>query len=148
MVRITLVLAMLVVVNSIEVQAEIYKWKDDKGKTHYGDKPVASSEKMGIKEEASTRRSISDSTREDRRKKLMETFDLERKEKKKELAKKRKKKDRLDAQCGSAKDRLRRYNRAGRLYDVDKNGERTYLPDNVRQTEINKLQNKIKKYCK
>jgi len=148
MIRITLLIASLIIISAAEVRAEIYKWVDDKGKTHYGDKPVASSKKMDIKEEHSISKNISQSERENRRNKLIETFDIERKEKKKKQAKERKKKARLNAQCGRSKDRLRRYKRAGSMYDVDKDGKRIYLPDNIRQLEINKLQKQIKKHCK
>lgn len=131
----------------IEAQAEIYKWKDDKGKIHYGDKPIASSEKMNIKEGSASRKNINQSSRNDRRRKLMETYDLERKEKKQQQAKRKEKRKKLNAQCGGAKDSLRRYKRAGRIYDLDKDGNRIYLSDAAHESAVDNLQKQIKKHC-
>jgi Domain of unknown function (DUF4124) len=148
MIKISLLIVVFVFITGAKAQAEIYKWKDEKGKVHYGDKPVTSSEQMNINEESLTRKSISKSAREQRRNKLIETYDSERKEKKEQQAKAKKKKNKLNAQCGNAKDRLRRYKRASSLYDVDKDGNRTTLPDDVKQSAIARLHKQIKKHCR
>ena len=147
MLKIILLKIVLMIV-AITAHAEIYKWKDESGKTHYGDKPAASSEKMDIKEEAKKGTSIDNASREERRKRLIETFDVERKEKKKENAKRKKEKEKLNAQCGRAKDKLRRYKRSSSLYSVDKEGNRNYLSEDTHRQAINTLQKQIKKHCK
>ena len=145
MLKIIMIIGLLMSVSEM-TQAEIYKWTDKNGVVHYGDKNEGKSEVVDIveKEKVGNRNNIN---REERRRKLIETYDIERKEKKEKQDKFRKKKAEMNAQCGYAKDRLRRYKRAGSLYDVDKNGNRTNLSDGKRKLAISKLQRNINKYC-
>lgn len=133
---------------SVAAHSEIYKWTDEKGNVHYGDKPVDNGKEMEISEEPGRSENVSSSEREERRRKLIETYDIERKEKKKKQAKLKKDRKRLNAECGYAKDRLKRYKRAGSLYDVDKDGNRTSLSEDIHKKAIRNLQKKIKKHCK
>lgn len=146
MLKITFSFMMLLFLSSV-VHAEIYKWTDDKGNIHYGDKPVTNSKEMDISEEPSQNQAVSKSERDERRKKLLESFDVDRQKKKEKSAENRKNKKQRDAQCGHAKDRLRRYKTASSLYDVDKHGKRTTLSGDVHKKAIKDLQKKIRKYC-
>jgi len=148
MLKVILTIAMLLCTGLV-AQAEIYKWKDKNGNTHYSDKPVINSEQMEIKQDdVSTNKNISKAAREERRRRLLETYDIERKQKKEQQEKQYKQKARKNAQCGQAKDRLRRYKRASSLYNVDKDGNRITLPEGSLEKSINKLQKQIKKHCK
>ena len=143
-----LLLVLILATSAVEVVAEIYKWKDDKGKIHYSDNPAKNSRQMDIKDEPSENTNISKSQRKNRREKLIETFNAERKEKKQHQAEEKDKRDRLNAQCGRAKDRLKGYMKAGGLYNVDKEGNRTYISKEEHKAEIRNLQKRINKQCK
>ena len=147
MLKFILILVMILGAN-FSAQAEIYKWKDESGKIHYGDKPVKNSEEIKIKQEVSANKNISKAAREERRRRLIESYDEERKEKKELQAKQQQQKSRKDAQCGQAIDRLRRYKKASGLYEVDKDGNRIALSKKAHKKSISKLKKQIKRHCK
>lgn len=128
-------------------QAEIYKWVDEQGKTHYGDKPVENSEELKVNVENSGNLKASKS-REDRRKKLIESFDDDRSRENKEKSEYKKQKEKIERNCVLAKDRLRRYERASSLYNLDTGGNRVTVSNEIRQKDTEELRKKIKKYCK
>lgn len=138
-------LALLV---STSANAEIYKWVDEHGKVHYGDKPNPKSEQLNISEESSPSKSLSKQEREERRKRLIDAYNEDRAQKKEQAEKDRKKKARLNRNCAIAKDRLKGYMRAGSLYDLDKDGNRINLSKEEREKATNSLRKQINKYCK
>ncbi|MCW9014092.1 MAG: DUF4124 domain-containing protein [Gammaproteobacteria bacterium] len=129
------------------VYAEIYKWVDDKGNVHYGDKPTPDGQQIDVTKAAAKTGNLPKQSREDRRQKLLQAMDEDRLEKKNKEAKLNKQKSRQKARCANAKDRLRRYERAGSLYDLDKEGNRVFLSKDERQQATKKLSTSIKKYC-
>jgi len=133
--------------NSATVYAEIYKWVDEQGKVHYGDKPIDNSTEMDVNISKQGHIKINNN-REQKRQKLLESYadDQEREDKKKEKLKKKKKK--LDRNCVRSKDRLRQYERASSLYNLDKEGKRITMSKEERKKMTTNLREKINKYCK
>lgn len=133
--------------NSATVYAEIYKWVDDQGKVHYGDKPINNSTEMDVNISKQGHIKIKNS-REQKRQKLLESYadDQEREDKKKEKLKKKKKKH--ERNCVLSIDKLRQYERASSLYNLDKDGKRVTVSKEERISRTNNLRKKIKKYCK
>jgi len=127
--------------------AEIYKWVDEQGSIHYGDKPVNKSKVMDVDISKQGHIKINNS-REEKRQKLLETYadDHQRKSKEKEKLKKQKKKQ--ERGCVLSKDKLRNYERASSLYSLDKDGNRVTVSSEEREQHTMELRNKIKKYCK
>jgi len=140
-------IAIICIFNIGHVNAEIYKWVDDQGKIHYGDKPVSKSKVMDIDISKQGHIKINNS-REEKRQKLLETYadDHQRKNKEKEKLKKQKKKQ--ERGCVVSKDRLRHYERASSLYNLDKDGNRISVSSEERERHTAALRDKIKKYCK
>lgn len=130
------------------VQAEIYKWVDDKGNVHYGDKPTSKGEQIDVTEAAAKTGNRPDEAREERRRRLLDAMDEDRAEKKKEQDKLNKQKANLRARCAVAKDRLRNYERAGSLYNLDKDGNRVTLSKEKREKATGQLRANISRYCK
>ena len=130
--------------------AEIFKWVDDKGKVHYGDKPTINSKQLNISEKKFKLSSpIKNSeSREERRRRLTEAMAEDRLEKEEKKLRAKKKKEKINRQCVLAKDRLHRYKRSGSLYNFDKDGNRYNLSEDNRKKSISGLEKKIKKYCK
>jgi len=129
------------------VNAEIYKWVDEQGNIHYGDKPVNKSKVMDVDISKQGHIKINNS-REQKRRKLLETYadDHQRKNEEKEKQKKQKKKQ--ERGCVLSKDRLKHYERASSLYNLDKDGNRVTVSSEEREQHTAELRNKIKKYCK
>jgi hypothetical protein len=147
--KVFIILLLFFSVNTI-VFAEIFKWTDEKGNVHYGDKPTSTSQQLDINEEESSPRPVnkSDETRVERRRKLTEAMTEDRLDKEKKKSQEKKKKAKLSRKCMYAKDTLRRNEKAGSLYNFDKQGNRYTLSDEQRIRSIKSLKKKINKYCR
>jgi len=51
------------------------------------------------------------------------------------------------ANCSSAQKRLVNISQGGRIYDVDKKGNRSYWDDNTRQAKISEAQSVVSEWC-
>ncbi|VAW68163.1 hypothetical protein MNBD_GAMMA10-2249 [hydrothermal vent metagenome] len=142
-----LILVPILMLASFNLSAEIYKWVDEQGKTHYGDKPVNNAQQMEVDIEIKGNINTGQ-TRENRRKNLIDAFEEDRLREKKEKQKRKEKKEKHERKCRSAKDRLRRYERARYLYDIDSSGSRIVVPEAQRQKSTEALRQQVKKYCK
>ena len=138
----------LVLVLAFPAQAEIFKWVDQDGNVHYGDKPVENSQQLQISEESESAAGLSMEERRERRNKLLQAFDEDREQQNKQKAREKKQKERMQRNCLYARDRLKNYQKAGRLYRLDKDGNRVILSDAERQGSTERLKAEIKKYCK
>ena len=128
-------------------QAEIYKWVDEQGRTQYGDKAIDKSEKIEV--DTQKKGNIKSSkSREEKRQNLIDAFNEDRTRENENKAKLKKKRKKLERGCAVSKDQLRRYERAGYLYDLDKDGNRIVIDDEERKKDTESLRKRIKKYCK
>ena len=140
---------------AVSVHAEIFKWVDENGTVHYGDKPTAGSQTIDVRQhKKSVKPSISSDsdeeelTREEKRQRVIDMLEEDRlaknearQKKKNEQAKKRRK-------CNSMKDYQKRAKNAGRMYQLDKDGNRVYMSQNQKSKSEQKLQKRIKKSCR
>lgn len=140
-------IVMLYCVYAGSLSAEIYKWVDDQGHVHYGDKPVTNSEEMQVNIENKGNVKISNQ-REKNRQKLLDAYAEDQARENKEKEKLRKKKKKMKANCINSKDSLRRYERASSLYNLDKEGNRVTMSNAQRDKATNRLRAYISKYCK
>ncbi len=133
---------------TLAAPAEIYKWVDDEGKVHYGEKlPNTTTDKavetIKIKDDVGT----NDTQRANEAlKKKSESLDENRKKRKKEkLAKKKKARQQAEDQvaCDAAKALLTFYS-APRAAITDA-GEYTWLEEEEKQAEIIKIKAQMKK---
>ncbi len=132
---------------STHAGAQIYKWVDEQGNIHYGDKPIVNSEEMDIDVKKKGNLKVS-GTREENRQKLLNAYaeDQQRKNKEKEKLKKKKKK--RQEHCMRSKDNLKTYERASSLYNLDKEGNRVTMSNDEREKATATLKKYLKKYCK
>ena len=128
--------------------AEIYKWVDEDGRIHYGEKPpVEDASKVDIREAPKVDDSLKQQSIDQQ--KLLEIYEEERKLKKEEKLKAEKEKAELKQQCQSLENNLKDLKQGGlSFYDLDEKGERTYLSAEELATHIKKLQDDYDKYCK
>ncbi len=145
------VLRMLVVtllmLNSIMAGAEIFKWTDEKGNVHYGDKPMKNSTQVEVSEKNLSGELSTDESRAEKRRRLIDAMVEDREKKEQAEAKQRKKEQARKARCVRARDRMKSYQRANRLYRLDENGNRITLSDAEREKSTQRLQSQIDKYC-
>ena len=146
MVKKSIVILLLCLVNSFAV-AEIYKWVDEHGKTHYGDKPATNSKEMHVDISKQGHVKV-DNNREKKRQKLLETYADDKQREDKEKAKKKKSKKKMQRKCTLARDRLIRYEKASSLYSLDNSGNRITMSTAERERTVAELTKRIKINCK
>ena len=135
------------------VNAGIYKWTDENGKVHYGDKPTTSSERLNISLEKSNNATTNnantgDETREERRQRISDSMTEDRLARDKKKSEDKQKKADKKRQCNQSKDSLRNYKKANRLYDLNKEGGRDMLSDASRKKAISNLEKEIRRNCR
>ena len=99
-------------------------------------------------QEEDAKKDVKKDNRTEKRRKLIDAMEEDRKEKEKLKKEEQKRKQSLKRQCQWAKDQLRGYETAGGIYNLDKDGQRVVMSDKERSKATNKLRTDIKKHCK
>ncbi|MFO7603493.1 MAG: DUF4124 domain-containing protein [Gammaproteobacteria bacterium] len=155
--RNVLLFAVLGLLLPLGASAEIYKWVDEQGQTHYGEKPPAGQRSKQLQIDpgvaTSPRAEKPDSSsnagesRLERQQKLIRAMSEERQLKQE----KREKAQRMEQQrirnCANAKDNLRRYESSSSVYKVDDAGNRITLPGSERDKSIQRARAEVRKWC-
>lgn len=131
---------------------EIYKWTDDEGNVHYGDRPVAddarSVELVAI---SSSRTNPTDVDAAVEARKARDEARAEartaREEAEEKAAEERKAAEEQVEKCNQYRATLEKYVTSRRLYKLDASGERVYLDDAQMQQERSDLQKRIQDDC-
>lgn len=149
----------LAFVSAVTTAGGVYKWVDEKGKVHYGDRPPGA----GVTEAAEVRLRPPPgraaqflSTGEDlvgrktQQRRLLEVMELERKERAEGRAKKAdeiQKRTVLKKKCAKARQTLEQYRRASHLFAESSSGERKVLSHAERAQAEQKLAASITEHC-
>ncbi len=128
------------------VSAEIYKWVDDQGHTHYGDKPADEADSLQV-DVSKKGHFDSDADRAEKRQRLLDAMQEDRHRKQQEAEKQREQQQYAQRQCVVARDRLKQYESVGYLYRLDKDGNRVVIPTEKRDQLTEKLRSDIRKNC-
>ena len=129
---------------------EIYKWTDENGTVHYGDRPSGASTEERL---AMTYTRTDDAAVQQRVQARVEATTARREAQSAaaEAAQKAAEEETLAAEraqrCDKARARLETYLQSQRLYRTDENGERVYLDDTERETARQKAEEQITEYC-
>ncbi len=123
------------------LHAGVYKWVDENGRVHYGEQPGnTGAEKITIRQNETTKpRAIKKDEKEGEDKKAEKTAEPE----KPKIPKKQKRK-----YCNEAKSDLAEIATRGRLREVNKKGEYTYLTDKQKQQRISAAKKKQREFCR
>lgn len=131
------------------LQAGVYKWVDEQGRVHYGDKPVSDNAgEVKLKEQNSSEPSSLSDSRIEKQQRFLRAREEERAEKKQALAEEKRKKAEAKRNCTRAKKEYDKYRYAGSIYEKSKDGERKYLSFKDREEYEKSLAAKVKKWCK
>lgn len=126
----------------------VYKWVDQNGKVHYGDRPAqgADSVRLEVETPKSTTSDISNARREKQRR-LLEAFEHEDAQEEAEQARRRREKQERKLACARAQDNLQRMRDAGYLYRYDDNGERIIFSNSERKEAVQEAQDAVRQRC-
>ncbi|VAX12167.1 hypothetical protein MNBD_GAMMA24-2826 [hydrothermal vent metagenome] len=131
-------------------QARIYKWLDDNGQVHYSEQApdrTRAAKEIQLPRHKPQANMPSPEQRRQKRDNLLRAFDEERQLRKDVEAKKNQQAARRQHNCILARDKLKNYQRATVLYDLDATGKRIYLSDSQRSRAEAGLKSQISKWC-
>jgi len=142
--------AALLLVFSVSAGAGVYKWVDENGQVHYGDAPQGeSSEQLDLNNKKADPAADNETGRREYRKKLLDSYATERKQKQEQKAKQEEQQAEQKQRCDQARKRLYDYEHAAFLYDRDKKtGERAILNDEQHKAAMENARAAVKRYCK
>ncbi len=144
-------LVIVAILYTASVQAEVYKWVDENGRVHYGDKPGAGSQAIEVRQYETSNKPASSGgdelSRDKKRQRISDMLEEDRLTKNKQREKKNKEREKKKRKCNRLKDRQRHYERASGLYNLDKDGNRIYISNEQREKSEQKLRQQIKKAC-
>ena len=134
--------------------AQVYKWVDDKGVTHYSESPPPDKKEQAKKLNTTTPSGFGVSSA----KEAKSAADLEADFKQRRIARDEQDRketkaaddERKDAvkRCGKARQSLGELRAPVPLYDINEKGEKVYLEDDQRKIQIDETEAAIKRYCR
>ena len=128
------------------VSAGVFKWVDENGNTHFGDRPQSKSvEKINIDKNTGPDKFTAE--RLNRQNQYLEDRQLEREEKSYQKNEATKKKHKNQKKCEKINKKLTLLEKQVRLYRKQANGEKLFLSDKERVKEKSKLKRYKKEVC-
>jgi hypothetical protein len=136
---------LLCVLFPLVAHAQIYKWVDEKGRVHYGEKPPPGAKSSTVRKEASAPpaapKAPPDVSSQEAEFKRRQIERAQAEEAKAQDAKRR------QGQCQQARTRLADAEFAGRHYTY-KGGERVFLSDAEREATLSRMRQQVSEACR
>ena len=129
--------------------AGVYKWLDENGQVHYGERPMnADAERIKIRQNETTKPRIAKKAEDEDGKNPDGKDDKKTAEKAPEpveptIPKKEKRK-----LCAQAKSDIASISSRGRMREINKKGEYNYLSEKQRQQRLSAAKKKLREYCR
>jgi hypothetical protein len=145
----TILLIALGLLFSTPALAGVYKWTDEEGNVHFGDRPPSQegAEQVKVPKSAPPSQAPDAKERWETQQRMLEIYKEDREKKKQAKAEEKRKRKEMEARCVIARDQLKSYKDAV-LYDLEEDGKRRYYDEEEKQATIAQLQAQIKKHCK
>jgi len=141
----------LLVIQTFSVMAEgIYKWTDANGQTHFGSKPPdneQSATEINMQQRQTNSIPVTSDERKRKQQNLLRAMTEERQLKEETKAEEKKKEAQRQRECLVAKDRLKSYERANLIYNLDEKGERVFMSDKDRDRSVAEFRQKVNEWC-
>lgn len=130
-------------------QAAIYKWVDEDGNVHYGERPpLPDATPLAIPNQPEKARPGAERERLERQKRMLEGYARKRAEERRQREEAARKAEQRKRACIEARDKFQAFERARYLYRLDENGERVVLNEEERAARMEKLRDRIRRNCK
>ncbi len=144
--RLTMVLVLSLA--SAFAVADVYKWVDQEGKVHYGDRPPATgTDSHTMTLPAAPPRDTDHGQRSLTQQRLLEAFDAERAALEQAAAGSAAARHEARRRCEKASRELARFQRANIVYTTDDGGERVYMSDDDRRQATAEITRWIAERC-
>ena len=131
----------------VPASAQTYKWVDDKGVTHYGDRPPQGSKAQPVEQHlAAPMPAPGTSNQPSWKEKELEFRSRRVENQTKEAEQQRQEATRRQA-CNQARDQLAQMKLARRVYRLNEKGERVYQSDEERDASTAQLEQLVAQRC-
>lgn len=126
---------------------QVYKWIDDDGKVHFGDKPPVKENAEQLTIKAAPDVDPDRLGRQQRTERLLEAFSRERREHDEARQADLKHKQERKRNCTIARQDLASYEKSPRLFRYDEHGKVQYIDDEQRLAAIDLVRKAAKRWC-
>ena len=123
--------------------AEIYRWTDEQGRVHFGQRPVAGAEAVDVKPQVVER----DASTREREERSQRFYDARRDERRQAASVAAEQREARAAECRDLRQRLEQIPEGYRYYREGANGERIYYSDEETDTARRQLRARIAEHC-
>lgn len=130
------------------VSAGVYRWVDDEGKVHYGDRPPGKDKATPIELESAPAPAPDDDERRAKTRRLLDAMESKRDRENEQAAQAKADKARRERNCEIARRHVTLYQRANQISRVGADGERTYLSDEERDQALTHARSLVDRWCK
>lgn len=124
----------------------VYRWVDEQGNVHYGDKPHGiEADEVKIRRPDPSEAPSSSGTVD--RERLLRALEAERLERAEQRATRERERAERERRCFQARDELRRLETASALYELDNQGQRRILSDAEHSQALAKARGQVEQWC-
>ncbi len=125
-------------------QAQIYRWTDEQGRVHFGQRPVAGAEPVEVRPQVVER----DAQTRERESRNARYFEARREESRQAAQQQADARAERQRECSALEQQLARLQRGGRYFRNDAQGERVYYSDNELQAARSQLATRLQQRCR
>lgn len=144
------IMTLLVAVSFVtDAAAGIYRWTDENGNVHFGDKPVDDVSATELKIDTSKKSGITNSSgNKSEREYLLKKIEEKKQEQAEARSKRLAEKKERRVKCNALKSEYQAHIHSNRSYRMSPDGERTYLSDAERTARNKQLKTAVSRYCR
>ena len=142
--QIKLLLLIGMLLPALAVAGEVYKWVDEEGNVHFGDRPQPNVKAETVKID----KHIPDQNYRDRMQSIKQNAESRREASVEKKVEQQKLSEQNVSRCQDAKRRLYPLKQKIRVFNYDDVGERKYIDDEDRTSRIKALEAIVKESCK
>lgn len=133
------------------IQAEVFRWVDERGKVHFSDRPPGGGARrleVGVQEPDTTvqGRKQAETERLQQQRRQLDAYREAREARESEQQEAEAKQRQRLKYCTYARNQLGAY-QSSRLYEPLADGERRYLNNSERQREIDRMRSEVDRWC-
>lgn len=125
----------------------VYKWVDEKGNVHYGDRPPSGVTPKEVELEDRPAPTATDTRRREKTRRLLNAIESERKREKEASAREQARAAQRERNCALARRRAEILERANSISITGDDGERTYLNDEDRAAALAQAKKLVREWC-
>jgi hypothetical protein len=136
----------LLLSGQLSVHAEVYRWVDEKGQTHFGDQTREASTRA-IKPHSRPPTQGNQQQRMQKTRKLLNAYQIERQQLREQRAEQKEQAEKRNRDCIQARDNLRKYTDYGNIYQLGEDGKREYLSEKERAALLQRSREAVARLC-